>query len=152
MAIKGSNYMAKQESDNDVSLGFASRLWAVADKLRGHMEPSDYKHVALDPTFLKYISDAFEAKRADLLAEELADLENPEEYLAENVFRVPQETRWSHLRARDRKAECMTQVFHNTIVPFIRGMEARLGSRSHLTPRSRALSANAKNSEPPQWR
>ena len=64
------------------NLGFEAKLWATADKLRGNMEPSDYKHVALGLIFLKYISDAFEAKRAALLEEELADPEDPEEYLA----------------------------------------------------------------------
>ena len=75
----------------------------MADKLRGNMEPSDYKHVALGLIFLKYISDAFEAKRADLLTEALADAEDPEEYLAENVFWVPREARWSHLQARAKQ-------------------------------------------------
>ena len=92
--------MAKQATSNDASLGFEAQLWAAADKLRGNMEPSDYKHVALGLIFLKYISDAFEAKRAELLKEELADAEDPEEYLAENIFWVPREARWSHLRAR----------------------------------------------------
>ena len=88
--------MAKQANNNGANLGFEAQLWA-ADKLRGNMEPSDYKHVALGLIFLKYISDAFEAKRAELLNEELADAEDPEEYLAENVFWVPKEARWSHL-------------------------------------------------------
>ena len=92
--------MAKNATGNDANLGFEAQLWAAADKLRGNMEPSDYKHVALGLIFLKYISDAFEAKRAELLNEELADAEDPEEYLAENVFWVPREARWSHLRAR----------------------------------------------------
>ena len=92
--------MAKKATGNDANLGFEAQLWAAADKLRGNMEPSDYKHVALGLIFLKYISDAFEAKRAELLNEELADAEDPEEYLAENVFWVPKEARWSHLRAR----------------------------------------------------
>jgi len=83
---------------NGANLGFEARLWAAADKLRGNMEPSDYKHVALGLIFLKYISDAFEAKRAALLEEDLADVEDPEKYLAENVFWVPKEARWSHLR------------------------------------------------------
>lgn len=65
------------------------------------MEPSDYKHVALRLIFLKYISDAFEAKRAELRTNELADAEDPEEYLAENVFWVPKEARWSHLQGKD---------------------------------------------------
>ena len=87
-------------NDNGATTGYEAELWAMADKLRGNMEPSDYKHVALGLIFLKYISDAFEAKRAGLLAEELADAEDPEEYLAENIFWVPKEARWTHLQAR----------------------------------------------------
>ena len=68
--------MAKQANNNDANLGFEDQLWAAADKLRGNMEPSDYKHVALGLIFLKYISDAFEAKRAALLKEDLADAED----------------------------------------------------------------------------
>ncbi len=95
--------MAKQANNNGANLGFEAQLWAAADKLRGNMEPSDYKHVALGLIFLKYISDAFEAKRAALLEEDLADAEDPEEYLAENVFWVPRAARWSHLQARAKQ-------------------------------------------------
>ena len=95
--------MAKQANNNSANLGFETQLWAAADKLRGNMEPSDYKHVALGLIFLKYISDAFEAKRAELLKEELADAEDPEEYLAENVFWVPKKARWSHLQAKAKQ-------------------------------------------------
>ena len=95
---------AKKQNNDDANLGFEAQLWATADKLRGNMEPSDYKHVALGLIFLKYISDAFEAKRAELLQEELADAEDPEEYLAENVFWVPKEARWSHLQAKGEAA------------------------------------------------
>ena len=97
--------MAKQANNTGAHLGFEARLWAAADKLRGNMEPSDYKHVALGLIFLKYISDAFEAKRAALLGEDLADPEDREEYLAENVFWVPKEARWSHLQARARQPD-----------------------------------------------
>ncbi|MCY3690101.1 MAG: class I SAM-dependent DNA methyltransferase [Gammaproteobacteria bacterium] len=96
--------MGTQRTSNDASLGFEAQLWAAADKLRGNMEPSDYKHVALGLIFLKYISDAFEAKRAELLKDDLADAEDPEEYLAENVFWVPREARWSHLQATAKEA------------------------------------------------
>ena len=95
--------MAKRANNNGANLGFEAQLWAAADKLRGNMEPSDYKHVALGLIFLKYISDAFEAKRAALLEEDLADAEDPEEYLAENVFWVPKAARWSHLQARAKQ-------------------------------------------------
>ncbi len=80
-------------------LGFEAELFQTADKLRGNMEPSDYKHVALGLIFLKYISDAFEAKHKALLAEDFQAAEDKDEYLADNVFWVPKEARWSHLQA-----------------------------------------------------
>lgn len=83
---------------NGANLGFEAQLFLAADKLRKNLEPSDYKHVALGLIFLKYISNAFEAKRAALLAEDAAAAEDPDEYLAENVFWVPKEARWSHLQ------------------------------------------------------
>ena len=94
--------MAKKDAartGNGGSLGFESELFKAADKLRGNMEPSDYKHVALGLIFLKYISDAFEAKHNELLAEDAQAAEDKDEYLAENVFWVPKEARWSHLQA-----------------------------------------------------
>ncbi|MCZ0937611.1 MAG: class I SAM-dependent DNA methyltransferase [Gemmatimonadota bacterium] len=96
--------MAKAANNSGANLGFEAQLWAAADKLRRNMEPSDYKHVALGLIFLKYISDAFEAKRTELLKEELADAEDPEEYLAENVFWVPKAARWSRLQARAKQS------------------------------------------------
>jgi type I restriction enzyme M protein len=83
---------------NGANLGFEAQLFLAADKLRKNLEPSDYKLVALGLIFLKYISNAFEAKRAALLAEDPTAAEDPDEYLAENVFWVPKEARWSHLQ------------------------------------------------------
>ena len=102
-ARKGREKATTRTNDNGATTGYEAELWAMADKLRGNMEPSDYKHVALGLIFLKYISDAFEAKRAKLLTEALADAEDPEEYLAENVFWVPKEARWSNLQARAKQ-------------------------------------------------
>ncbi len=79
-------------------LGFEADLFRAADKLRGNMEPSDYKHVVLGLIFLKYISDAFDAKHTALIADDPVAAEDPDEYLAENVFWVPQSARWSYLR------------------------------------------------------
>ena len=56
---------------NSGNLGFEAELFKTADKLRGNMEPSDYKHVALGLIFLKYISDAFEAKHKALLSDDV---------------------------------------------------------------------------------
>src|SRR3984893_695556 len=84
---------------NGANLGFEAQMFLAADKLRKNLEPSDYKHVALGLIFLKYISNAFEAKRAALLADDPSSAEDPDEYLADNVFWVPKEARWSHLQA-----------------------------------------------------
>lgn len=91
--------MAQNGTNNGSSLGFEAELFKAADKLRGNMEPSDYKHVALGLIFLKYISDAFEAKHKALLTEDAHAAEDKDEYLADNVFWVPKEARWSNLQA-----------------------------------------------------
>ena len=57
---------ASKDNGTSANLGFEAKLWAAADKMRGHMDAAEYKHVALGLIFLKYISDAFEAKRTDL--------------------------------------------------------------------------------------
>lgn len=86
-------------------LGFEADLFKAADKLRGNLEPSEYKHVALGLIFLKYISEAFSAHYAKLGEEEYADQEDPEEYLAANVFWVPPEARWEHLQANAKRPQ-----------------------------------------------
>lgn len=93
-----------KDNNNGANIGFEAKLFLAADKLRGNMDASEYKHVALGLIFLKYISDAFEAKRSALLQDALADAEDPEKYLAENVFWVPKEARWSHLQDNARQA------------------------------------------------
>lgn len=57
----------QKPNGNDSGLNFEAQLWAAADKMRGHMDASEYKHVCLGLIFLKYISDAFEEKREQLL-------------------------------------------------------------------------------------
>ncbi len=94
------------QPNNGASLGYETELFKAADKLRGNMEPSDYKHVALGLIFLKHISDRFEARRQELAAEfpdDEAVLEDRDEYAAENVFWVPQAARWSHLQTNAKQ-------------------------------------------------
>jgi len=105
---------------NGATVGFEEKLWAAADRMRGHMDPAEYKHVALGLIFLKYISDAF-IERQQQLELELGDPDSPsyireegvryqvmeerDEYLAENVFWVPPEARWSYLQAHAKQPE-----------------------------------------------
>lgn len=81
------------------NLGFEVELFKAADLLRQNMEPSDYKHVVLGLIFLKYISDAFEAKHAELIQEGEIVAEDRDEYIGQNIFWVPKEARWSLLQA-----------------------------------------------------
>lgn len=90
----------KNAKSNGANLGFEEKLWAAADKLRGHMDAAEYKHVVLGLVFLKYISDAFQETFDRLDADELADAEDRDEYIAENVFWVPKEARWPALQAQ----------------------------------------------------
>lgn len=91
--------------NNGANLGFENELWRAADALRSNMDAAEYKHVVLGLIFLKYISDAFEEKHAQLEAERSsgADPEDPDEYRAVNIFWVPREARWSYLKANAKQ-------------------------------------------------
>ena len=81
------------------NVGFESQLWDAADKLRSNMDAAEYKHVVLGLIFLKYVSDSFTEKYESLKAEGYGDEEDRDEYLADNVFWVPQEARWSYIKS-----------------------------------------------------
>ncbi len=104
---------------NGANLGFEEKLWQAADKLRSHMDAGEYKHVVLGLIFLKYISDAFEEHHHQLElwtadpssdysvkepGERYTGMEDRDEYLAENIFWVPKEARWSYLQANAKQS------------------------------------------------
>jgi type I restriction enzyme M protein len=93
------------KKNNGATLGFEAKLWQAADALRNNMDAAEYKHVVLGLIFLKYISDAFEEEHSRLLGlrAEGADPEDPDEYRAKNIFWVPPEARWSHLKAQAKQ-------------------------------------------------
>ena len=96
--------MGTNQIDNGAMTGYEAELWAMADTLRGSMDAAEYKHVVLGLIFLKYISDAFEEHRTEVLAawgEEAA--EDRDEYIAEDIFWVPREARWARLKAGARQ-------------------------------------------------
>lgn len=88
---------------NGVSL--ENTLWAAADKLRGHLDAAEYKHIVLGLIFLKYISDAFQELYDQLASEPYADPEDRDEYTAASIFWVPKNARWSLLQANARSPE-----------------------------------------------
>lgn len=75
-------------------------LFTAADKMRGAMDAGEYKHIALGMLFLRYVSESFKRLHDQLAADDYADAEDPDEYLAESVFWVPEEARWSNLSKR----------------------------------------------------
>ncbi|MDK8791065.1 class I SAM-dependent DNA methyltransferase [Corynebacterium sp. MSK039] len=91
---------------------FQDTLWKAANKLRGSMDSSQYKDIVLGLVFLKYVTDAFDARRLELLAEleeegataeEIAEeLEDRDAYLEKNVFWVAKEARWDYLQRHSK--------------------------------------------------
>ena len=102
----------KSETGSSANLGFEQTLWQAADKLRGHMDASECKHIG--PSFLKYIPVAFDELHTRLVAEadSGADPEERDEYTAENVFsgcpRQRAGLRFRRRRSRPRSASCST--------------------------------------------
>ncbi|MBY0513749.1 MAG: type I restriction-modification system subunit M [Gemmataceae bacterium] len=95
----------KKAKENGAGLGFEEKLWLAADKLRGHMDAAEYKHVVLGLVFLKYISDAFQEHHDKLTATPGADPEDRDEYTADRVFWVPKEARWQGENGLQAKAK-----------------------------------------------
>lgn len=100
---------------NTGNLGFEKDIWNAADKLRGNVDASEYKHVILGLIFLKYISDSFEEKYDELLNEGAGFEEEKDEYLAHNIFFVPEKSRWSYI-AKHSKNQEIGQVIDNAMV------------------------------------
>ncbi|MFZ3130040.1 MAG: class I SAM-dependent DNA methyltransferase [Desulfosporosinus sp.] len=87
-----------------VNLEFENKLWEMADKLRGNIQPSDYKAVILGLIFLKYISDSFEEKYNELLAEGEGFEEDRDAYIEDNIFFVPLGARWEFIKKSAKKS------------------------------------------------
>jgi type I restriction enzyme M protein len=81
-------------------------LWDAANKLRGSVEPAEYKHVVLSLIFLKFASDKFEEHRAKLVAEGKEKyLEMPEFYNMNNVFFLEEHSRWNFLIKKSKQSD-----------------------------------------------
>lgn len=79
--------MQPQRNGNGIPADLEAKLWSAADKLRGHLDAAEYKHVVLGLIFLKYISDAFQELFDTLTNTPNADPEDRDEYAnrAENI-------------------------------------------------------------------
>ncbi|RFY47227.1 DNA methyltransferase, partial [Salmonella enterica subsp. enterica serovar Enteritidis] len=95
--------MAKSPAKK-ITKGFEETLWDTANQLRGSVESSEYKHVVLSLVFLKFISDKFEAKRSQLIKNgQEAFVDMDVFYQQDNVFFLPQVSRWSYVQERAKQ-------------------------------------------------
>ena len=95
---------------NTSNIGFEKQIWDAACVLRGNMDASEYKSVVLGLIFLKYISDRFESKYNELVAEGDGFEEDKDEYTAENIFFVPESARWGVIAAAAHTPEIGTVI------------------------------------------
>lgn len=86
-----------------VILEIENNLWEMADKLRGNIESSEYKHIVLGLIFLKYVSDSFEEKYDELVASGEGFEEDEDAYKEDNIFFVPPEARWSFIKTKAKQ-------------------------------------------------
>ena len=85
------------EEISSANLGFEKEIFKAADKLRGNIDAAEYKNIVLGLIFLKYISDSFEERYQELVEEGDGFEEDRDEYIAENIFFVPEKARWSYI-------------------------------------------------------
>ncbi|MCL1080252.1 type I restriction-modification system subunit M N-terminal domain-containing protein [Parashewanella spongiae] len=103
--------MAKKPAAKKKEKSFEETLWDAANKLRGSVESSEYKHIVLSLIFLKFISDTFEKRKQDLIdagQEKYVDL--VQAYTKENVFYLPEESRWSFVQQNAKQEDIALKI------------------------------------------
>ena len=117
-------------------LSIEDRLWKTADALRGSMDASEYRNVVLGLIFLKYVSDSFETRHAQLLKSDYPeDAEDPDMYLSENIFWVPKEARWELIQ-QSAKTPQIGEIIDNAMDRIEKHNDALRGvlSKNYASP------------------
>lgn len=137
--------MSKNKNSNGANEPIEKQLWKSADKLRKNIDAAEYKHIVLGLIFLKYISDAFEELHSKLIEGKGdyagADPEDADEYKAENVFFVPEKSRWSYLQSRAKLPEIGKDVDNamdaiEKANPSLKDVLPKVFARGNLDPAS----------------
>lgn len=107
--------MAKAAAKPKKEITMEEALWKSADKLRGSVEPAEYKHVVLSLFFLKFASDKFEAQRKTI-AEKFGEkfIDNVAFYTKDNVFFLPEESRWSFIIDNAKQDDIALKMLSNS--------------------------------------
>lgn len=99
--------MAKAKKEKSIE----EALWESANKLRGKVEPSEYKHVVLSLIFLKFVSDKFEERKDELITEGKEKyIERTEFYTMKNVFYLPEESRWAYIMVNSKQNDIALKI------------------------------------------
>ena len=102
---------AANKNDTTKDVRFEEALWDTANKLRGSVESSEYKHIVLSLIFLKFISDTFEAQRQNLIAtghEKHIDMVAA--YTKDNVFYLPEDSRWDFIQQHAKQEDIALKI------------------------------------------
>lgn len=101
--------MAKNKGKDQKSI--EQIIWSAADKLRGAVEPSEYKHVVLSLIFLKYANDRFDEQRAKMIENNQSDfLELVPFYAKDNVFFIPEKARWGYIMENAKQNDIAIKI------------------------------------------
>lgn len=106
----------KKDTKNTADVGFEKQLWDAADVLRGNLDAAEYKNVVLGLIFLKYLSDRFDERYQELVAEGYGDEEDRDCYMEQNVFFVPEEARWANIAQAAHTPE-VGQIIDSAMAP-----------------------------------
>ena len=105
--VKSEDCMATAKKNKSME----EALWESANKLRGSVEPSEYKHIVLSLIFLKFAYDKFEARRKELIANGDGQyLEMEAFYRMENVFYLPENSRWSYIMENSKQPDISLKI------------------------------------------
>lgn len=103
--------MAKKAAAPKKQKSIEETLWGSANKLRGSVEPSEYKHVVLGLIFLKFISDKFEERREEIIAEgQESYVDMVEFYTMKNVFYLSEKSRWSYIKENAKQPDIAVKI------------------------------------------
>ena len=110
---------------NSANIGFEKQIWDAACVLWGHIPAAEYRKVIVGLIFLRYISSAFEKRYNELVAEGDGFEDEPDAYLMDNIFFVPEKARWSVV-----SAAAHTPEIGSVIDDAMRGREQDIEKRS----------------------
>jgi type I restriction enzyme M protein len=103
--------MAKKPAAKKKDKSFEETLWDAANKLRGSVESSEYKHIVLSLIFLKFISDTFEKQREKLIDAGLEKhIDMVPAYTKDNVFYLPENSRWSFVQQNAKQEDIALKI------------------------------------------